>query len=115
MSKHELEILMLDPAQSIVRRASAVIQAPFGADLGSPPSPIPDVPVAAVFLVLFFAGFVVNLLLFWRDRNKEHHFLISLALAGMCYTLLAGFKLLTAPSFLPLQSDINSSSYRLVL
>ena len=79
---------MLDYAENVVRRASDVIQAPFGADLGSPPSPIPDVPVSAVFLVLFFAGFVVNLLLFSRNRKNEHHFLLSLALSGMCSTVL---------------------------
>jgi len=83
MLKHEPEIVMPAPAQNIVRRASDVIQAPFGADLGSPPSPIPDVPVTAVFLVLFFVGFAVNLLLFRRNRKKEHHFLISLALSSM--------------------------------
>jgi len=76
---------MLDHAEEIVRRASNVIQAPFGADLGSPPSPLPDVPVTAVFLVLFFAGFVINLILFSRNRGNENHFLISLALSGTYY------------------------------
>jgi len=82
MSNHEYGILIPDHAEALVRRASNVIQAPFGADLGSPPSPLPDVPVSAVFLGLFFAGFVVNLLLFWRNRKNEHHFSLSLALSG---------------------------------
>jgi len=87
MSNFERGFLIPDHAEDIVRRASGVIQAPFGADLGSPPSPLPDVPVSAVFLVLFFAGFVVNLLLFWRNRRNEHHCSLSLALSG---TLSAG-------------------------
>lgn len=56
---------------------------PQNHSLGSPPAPIPDVPLSVIFLVLFFTGAVVHMTLFQRNRKNGHKFLFSGAIFGI--------------------------------
>ena len=50
--------------------------------LGSPPTPIPDVPVAAVFLALYLVTGPPHLALFVRNKKAGHKFPFSMAMFG---------------------------------
>lgn len=67
-------------------RAVATVQAPLIGDLGSPPSPIPDVPVTAVFLGIYLICLVLNCIIYLRNSRQGHHFWISLVLIGQSPT-----------------------------
>jgi hypothetical protein len=65
-----------------VKRASDSADAPIIAALGSPATVLPDVPVTAVFLVLYVLCFAGNIALHFRNQKSGHRFVWSLALAG---------------------------------
>ncbi|KAL9059446.1 MAG: hypothetical protein Q9162_001144 [Coniocarpon cinnabarinum] len=81
-------------AQQAARQQQAAMQAaiarmgppypPMTQSLGTPPSPIPDAPVTAVFLVLFLFTGLMHMRLFVGNKKKEHKFVFSAAMFAFC-------------------------------
>ena len=57
---------------------------PHTAQLGGVPSIIPDIPISAVLLVLFWAGAATNMTIFQRNRRRSYRFLFSFLVFGFC-------------------------------
>ena len=51
--------------------------------LGTPPTPIPDVPVSVVFLALFLITGLLHMRLFVSNKKSEHKFVFSMAMFSM--------------------------------
>ncbi len=56
--------------------------APAFQGLGSPPTVIPDVPVSAVFLVLFLITGAIHMTLLQVNKKHGHKFMFSGAMFG---------------------------------
>lgn len=55
---------------------------PIVQQLGGLPSVIPDVPISAVFLVLFMAMAAVHMAIFKRNMKRKHKFIFSVLIFG---------------------------------
>lgn len=67
------------------RRRITAVMGPYPSQkqsLGSPPTPIPDVPLSAVFLACFLLTGLTHMKLFQDNRKKNHRFLLSGAIFG---------------------------------
>jgi len=67
--------------------SSGAAPEPSSARLGNPPSPLPDVPVTAVFLALYFLFLLGNIVLFVRNSRNGHKFWLSLVISGRLLVL----------------------------
>jgi hypothetical protein len=55
--------------------------------LGGAPEVGVDVPITAVFLVLFVIGAAAHMTIFQINRKRGHKFLMSALLFGMCFNI----------------------------
>jgi hypothetical protein len=63
--------------------------------LGGRPEVGVDVPITAVFLILFIIGAAAHMTIFQINRKRGHKFLMSALLFGMYFTVSLHIKSLT--------------------
>ena len=76
-----IAIIILIYSQSEVRQKGAPYT-PLHAALGSPPSPNPDIPIAAVFLAIYIICGTLNLMLLIQNKKRGMRFQLSMPQAS---------------------------------
>lgn len=82
---------LLDPAilQASQRGYPPVNDPINGPFLGGVPEPLPDVPITAVFLVLFALGAYVHISIYRANAKRGHKFLLSDLIFDFCLVRIA--------------------------
>lgn len=62
---------------------------PRNQGLGGNPAVIPDVPVAAIFLVLYLIFGVIHIKILKSNKGRGHKFLFNGAILGMQYLVIS--------------------------
>ncbi|KAK4041720.1 hypothetical protein C8A01DRAFT_14555 [Parachaetomium inaequale] len=66
---------------------------PQTAQLGLVPSPVPDIPVSVVLLLLFIAAAAANMTVFQLNRHRSYKFLFSALLCAFCVARVVALAL----------------------
>ena len=62
--------------------------APRNQGLGGNPEVIPDVPITAIFLVLYLVFGIIHIKIFKANKGRGHKFIFNGAILGMSHILL---------------------------
>lgn len=76
------------------------------AQLGGIPTPGVDDPICAVLLLFYLIGAIVNMAIFQINRRRDHKFIFSLLLFGLCMARLVTLSLRMTWASNPRNADL---------